>query len=120
MRRISCDFDSYIKFNFDCSWYNDEVQYSKILNEYLGAGIGIFQGLSNFAINGMTLIVLYCGGVLLDSGQITPGDLMSFLMATQTIQRYHSYILLCSFIKFEFFMKVILPFSLPVFPEALH
>jgi len=71
----------------EASWYNDEVQYSKILNEYLGAGIGIFQGLSNFAINGMTLIVLYCGGVLLDSGQITPGDLMSFLMATQTIQR---------------------------------
>lgn len=69
------------------SWYDKEVQESKVLNEYLGAGIGIFQGLSNFAINGMTLIVLYCGGALLDSKQITPGDLMSFLMATQTIQR---------------------------------
>ena len=63
------------------------MQQSKVLNEFLGAGIGMFQGLSNFAINGMTLIVLYYGGILLDSEQITPGDLMSFLMATQTIQR---------------------------------
>ena len=72
---------------FISSWYNSEVEKSRQLNEYLGAGIGIFQGLSNLAINGMTLIVLYSGGVLLDSKQITAGELMSFLMATQTIQR---------------------------------
>ncbi|XP_065072133.1 mitochondrial potassium channel ATP-binding subunit-like [Rhopilema esculentum] len=71
----------------ETEWYSDEVEKSKSLNEYLGAGIGVFQGLSNFAINGMTLVVLYYGGILLDSKQITPGDLMSFLMATQTIQR---------------------------------
>ncbi len=72
---------------FFSSWYGDEVEKSRYLNEFLGAGIGVFQGLSNFAINGMTLVVLYSGGILLDSNQITAGDLMSFLMATQTIQR---------------------------------
>ena len=73
---------------FHFSWFTQEVESSKLKNEYLGAGIGAFQGLSNFAINGMTLVVLYSGGMLLDAGQITAGELMSFLMATQTIQRY--------------------------------
>eukprot|EP00794_Sanderia_malayensis_P016856 gene16856-18555_t len=68
-------------------WYNEEVEKSRHLNELLGAGIGMFQGLSNFAINGMTLVVLYSGGMLMDSNEISPGDLMGFLMATQTIQR---------------------------------
>ena len=35
----------------------------------------------------MILIVLSHGGMLLASNQITPGSLMSFLVATQTIQR---------------------------------
>ena len=30
---------------------------------------------------------LYYGGYLLSSQRVTPGDLMSFLVATQTIQR---------------------------------
>ena len=50
-------------------------------------GIGVFQGLSNLAINSMVLVVLYSGGVLLDSQQISAGQLMSFLMSMQTIQR---------------------------------
>ena len=35
----------------------------------------------------MVLLVLSHGGLLLASNQITPGALMSFLVATQTIQR---------------------------------
>ena len=68
--------------------YSDEVAKSKTMNELLGVGIGVFQGLSNLAINGLALVVLYCGGSLLAKRELSPGDLMSFLVATQTIQRY--------------------------------
>lgn len=61
---------------------------SKALNEMLGVGVGLFQGLSNLAINGLALVVLYYGGSLLAAKEMEPGDLMSFLVATQTIQRY--------------------------------
>ena len=36
---------------------------------------------------GVALVVLSYGGLLLANNQITPGSLMSFLIATQTIQR---------------------------------
>lgn len=67
--------------------YQDEVSKSKALNEMLGVGVGLFQGLSNLAINGLALVVLYYGGSLLAAKEMEPGDLMSFLVATQTIQR---------------------------------
>ncbi len=35
----------------------------------------------------MVLLIISHGGYLLSSNQITPGSLMSFLVATQTIQR---------------------------------
>ena len=50
--------------------------------------MGAFQGMANLAINGLALVVLYYGGSLLANREMEPGDLMSFLVATQTIQRY--------------------------------
>ena len=38
-------------------------------------------------LNGVVLGTLYFGGHLMSEGRVTPGDLMSFLVATQTIQR---------------------------------
>lgn len=35
----------------------------------------------------MVLGTIYMGGYLLSSNQLTPGELMAFLMASQTIQR---------------------------------
>ena len=37
---------------------------------------------------GIVLGVVSYGGVLLATNQVSPGDLMSFLVATQTIQRW--------------------------------
>ena len=83
----------------------------------LGNGIALFQALSNIAINGMCMciyhyhiITTHCvcvcvcvyvyvyagvvlgvvchGGLLLTTDQLTAGQLMAFLVATQTIQRY--------------------------------
>ena len=89
----------------------------------LGNGIALFQALSNVAINGMFMctcidhcqlfhcvcvfvcvhVCVVCvgvvlgvvchGGLLLTSDQLSAGQLMAFLVATQTIQRY---LLVCS------------------------
>eukprot|EP00127_Corallochytrium_limacisporum_P006632 Clim_evm11s232 gene=Clim_evmTU11s232 len=53
----------------------------------LGWGIGLFQGMSNLAINGITLGVLGLGGSLVVQGTIEGGDLMSFLVLAQGLQR---------------------------------
>ncbi|VDL59633.1 unnamed protein product [Hymenolepis diminuta] len=57
------------------------------LHEYLGYGIGCFQGLSNFAMNSLVLGVLYLGGNLMSRGDLDAGDLMAFLVATQSLHR---------------------------------
>ncbi|KAG7205622.1 hypothetical protein KM043_007585 [Ampulex compressa] len=64
-----------------------EVEWGSTLYERLGFGIGLFQAGTNLFLNGILLSTLYFGGHLMSTGQLTPGDLMAFLMATQTIQR---------------------------------
>ncbi|XP_011150511.2 ATP-binding cassette sub-family B member 8, mitochondrial [Harpegnathos saltator] len=64
-----------------------EVERSSELYEKLGLGIGFFQAGTNLLVNGILLSTLYFGGQLLSTGFLTPGDLMAFLMATQTIQK---------------------------------
>ncbi|XP_076656791.1 mitochondrial potassium channel ATP-binding subunit [Halictus rubicundus] len=67
--------------------FSKEVEQGFILYEKLGFGIGLFQGGTNLFLNGILLCTLYFGGHLMSTGQLTPGDLMAFLMATQTVQR---------------------------------
>lgn len=73
-------------------------------NEQLGFGIGLFQAGTNMFLNryvvtpggnpdvlmiffSMVLATLYMGGYLLSTNQLSAGQLMAYLMATQTIQR---------------------------------
>lgn len=67
--------------------YSHEIEKSRALNEWLGLGIGIFQGGTNLFLNGIVLATIYYGGCLMAAEKVSPGDLMSFLVATQTIQR---------------------------------
>ncbi|KJE97609.1 ATP-binding cassette sub-family B member 8 [Capsaspora owczarzaki ATCC 30864] len=67
--------------------FTREVDRSRSLNVILGAGIGVFQAVSNLAINGIVLAVLYVGGTFVVNREITAGNLTSFLVATQSIQR---------------------------------
>ncbi|XP_046393138.1 mitochondrial potassium channel ATP-binding subunit [Ischnura elegans] len=67
--------------------YNKEVDDSNRINEILGFGVGLFQGGTNLFLNGLVLATLYVGGYMVSTNSVTPGDLMSFLVATQTIQR---------------------------------
>ncbi|KAL7063348.1 hypothetical protein AAHC03_01270 [Spirometra sp. Aus1] len=67
--------------------YTREVTYAGHLHELLGYGIGCFQGLSNFVLNGVVLGVLYLGGNLIARNELEAGQLMSFLVATQSVHR---------------------------------
>ena len=64
-----------------------EIKHSSDLYERLGFGISFFQAGTNLLLNGILLSTLYFGGQLLSTGQLSPGNLMAFLMATQTIQK---------------------------------
>ena len=67
--------------------FGKEVDESARLSTWLGVSIGAFQGLSNVALNGIVLSTLAVGGYLMSQNDIRAGDLMSFMIATQTIQR---------------------------------
>lgn len=71
----------------EAEMFYEEVERSSELYERLGLGIGFFQAGTNLLLNGILLSTLYFGGQLLSTGQLSPGDLMAFLMATQTIQK---------------------------------
>ncbi|KAM6282425.1 mitochondrial potassium channel ATP-binding subunit isoform 2-T2 [Porphyrio hochstetteri] len=67
--------------------YSSEVDRAGWLSERLGLGIAAFQGLSNLALNGIVLGTIFVGGSLMAGDELSPGDLMSFLVASQTVQR---------------------------------
>ncbi|XP_051970908.1 mitochondrial potassium channel ATP-binding subunit [Xyrauchen texanus] len=67
--------------------YAAEVEKSAAMNETLGTGIAVFQGLSNIVLNCIVLGTIFAGGSLMARNDMTPGDLMSFLVASQTVQR---------------------------------
>ncbi|XP_063225021.1 mitochondrial potassium channel ATP-binding subunit [Bacillus rossius redtenbacheri] len=71
----------------ECEAFSRQTEESRRLNERLGLGIGLFQAGTNLFLNGMVLGTLWAGGRLLAAGQVSPGDLMAFLVAAQTIQR---------------------------------
>nr|XP_028607261.1 ATP-binding cassette sub-family B member 8, mitochondrial isoform X3 [Podarcis muralis] len=68
--------------------YGAEVDQASHLNMKLGLGIAFFQGLSNVALNCIVLGTIFVGGTLLAGEEMTPGDLMSFLVSSQTVQSY--------------------------------
>ncbi|XP_067654828.1 mitochondrial potassium channel ATP-binding subunit-like [Haliotis asinina] len=67
--------------------YSQQVEKACQLNIQLGFGIGMFQGLANAALNGVVLGTMFAGGWMMSVHELNAGDLMSFLVATQTIER---------------------------------
>jgi ATP-binding cassette subfamily B (MDR/TAP) protein 8 len=67
--------------------FQNEVNKARDLNIRLGVGIGIFQGLNNLVMNGIVLSTIALGGQYVSENRLSAGDLMAFLVATQTIQR---------------------------------
>ncbi|CAH2004100.1 unnamed protein product [Acanthoscelides obtectus] len=67
--------------------FNAEAEKGMSLSQNLGVGIGLFQAGTNLFINGMVLSTLYMGGYLLSTNKLSAGEVMAYLMASQTIQR---------------------------------
>ena len=67
--------------------FSNEVNKACDVNIRLGFGIGIFQGLNNLMMNGIVLATIALGGQYVSENRLSAGDLMAFLVATQTIQR---------------------------------
>lgn len=81
-------FCNFCEFLFPVfSLFHQQVEKSRVLSEELGMGIGLFQAATNIFLNGIVLGVLYGGARLIVADNIAPGDLMSFLVNAQTIQR---------------------------------
>lgn len=78
---------SFAMEEFEMDRYGQEVEKAQKLNQWLGCGIGLFQSGTVLFLNGIVLSTLYYGGYLLSAQQMTPGDLMAFLVSTQNIQR---------------------------------
>ena len=53
----------------------------------LAYGIATFQGLTNAALNSIVGGTVLAGGLLLGGGHLNSSDLMSFLGATQMLQK---------------------------------
>lgn len=81
--------------------FDRETEKSAELAQQLGYGIAVFQSITNFLLNGMVLTTLYLGGHLMSTDTLSPGQLMAFLVASQSVQRSLSQgsVLLGSFIR---------------------
>jgi len=78
---------SFANEDFEVDQFDILLQTSKDINQRLGVGIGIFQGLSNTALNAVVFSVIYTGGYLVTNSHLTSGDLMTFLVSAQIMQR---------------------------------
>lgn len=66
--------------------YGEACQKVALSNQHMGLHIGLFQGLTNISVGCMVLTVLYYGGSLVVENKLTSGDLMSYMLSTQTAQ----------------------------------
>ncbi|XP_031638449.1 mitochondrial potassium channel ATP-binding subunit [Contarinia nasturtii] len=80
VRSSACEFS-------EIELFRKETNEAAILSEKLGVGIAVFQALTNLFLNGMVLATLFLGGNLMASNDITAGQLMAFLVASQGVQR---------------------------------
>ena len=67
--------------------FQTEVNKACDLNIRLGVGIGIFQALNSLLTNGIVLSTIALGGQYVYQNRLLAGDLMTFLVTTQSIQR---------------------------------
>ncbi|KAJ2743903.1 hypothetical protein GGI20_003379 [Coemansia sp. BCRC 34301] len=67
--------------------YREARSEASACSNRFGLHMGAFRGLTNVAIGSMVLSVLYRGGQLVARAEMTPGDLMAFMIATQAAQR---------------------------------
>ncbi|XP_061391239.1 mitochondrial potassium channel ATP-binding subunit [Musca vetustissima] len=80
VRSSACEYQ-------EMALFEHETNEAARLSQELGYGIAVFQGLTNFFLNGLVLSTLFLGGHLMSTESLTPGSLMAFLVAAQGVQR---------------------------------
>lgn len=71
----------------ECERFASETKESSKLNTMLGHGIAFLQAGSNLFLNGLILGTLYIGSQFIIVGDFSSGNLMSFLVTAQMIQK---------------------------------
>ena len=72
---------------FEKRKFNEQLEEVFYLNSRLGLGIAAFQGVSSVVINSLFLVVLAHGSTLVAGNMFSPGNMLSVVVATQTLQR---------------------------------
>ncbi|RUS85087.1 hypothetical protein EGW08_007139 [Elysia chlorotica] len=73
--------------NKEYELYEKQINKSKTKFVQLGFGIGVFQAGANLFLNGIVVGSLFAGGWLISNKEIKAGDLISFLVATQMVEK---------------------------------
>ncbi|KYQ91293.1 ABC transporter B family protein [Tieghemostelium lacteum] len=66
--------------------FNEKNKESEKLSTESGIQIGLFQGITTMALNSVSLLVYWYGGLLVSRGEITGGELTSFIIHTMNMQ----------------------------------
>ena len=72
---------------FEEKRFNEKLEEVLYVNNRLGLGIAAFQGVSSVVINALFLVVLAHGSNLVAGNRFSPGNMLSVVVATQTLQR---------------------------------
>jgi ATP-binding cassette subfamily B (MDR/TAP) protein 8 len=78
---------AFVAEEYEHDRFEKALDRSSKFNQALGFHIGLFQGLVNSSIGSMVLLILFYGGKLVLKGEMTGGELMAYMVATQTTQR---------------------------------
>eukprot|EP01132_Coremiostelium_polycephalum_P007600 gene7600-9344_t len=75
---------------YESKRFKDRNERSLELSTEAGIQIGLFQGITTLALNSVSLLVYFYGGTLVNSGEITSGQLTSFIIHTMSLQNSFS------------------------------
>ncbi|KAN0016205.1 hypothetical protein ACTFIU_006167 [Dictyostelium citrinum] len=71
---------------YESERFIEKNQQSLALSTESGIQIGIFQGVTSLALNSVSLLVYWYGGTLVSRGEMTGGQLTSFIIHTMNMQ----------------------------------
>ncbi|EGC31868.1 hypothetical protein DICPUDRAFT_39254, partial [Dictyostelium purpureum] len=78
--------------HYEADRFKEKNKKSLSLSTESGIQIGIFQGITSLALNAVSLLVYWYGGTLVTRGEMTSGQLTSFIIHTMNMQHSFSQI----------------------------
>jgi ATP-binding cassette, subfamily B (MDR/TAP), member 8 len=78
---------SYVAEKYELDRFYEVNKVSTNLYHLFGFHLGLFQGVTNTTIGVLSLFILNVGGKMVVNGEIGAGELMTYLLATQSAQK---------------------------------